>query len=417
VALFLAACGGRGAEPTVAAEPVELQLFTFDALGAVEQALIEQFEAAHPNIQVNLEPYRQQPENYLSDPAPPDLMAMVPGNPLHAAIDAGQLTDITDLWQQADLANAYPAALRNLSERDGKQYLLPIGYAWSAIYYNKQIFEQYDLQPPRTWDEFITLCDTLLLNGETPLALSGRDPFMASLWIDYLDLRLNGVDFHRQLSSGEISYEDNRTRLLFETWHSLVGRGYFVEDAFSLTDLGALTAIARNSRLDHNGGQAVMTLASPVFLADLPELFRAELDFFPFPTIDPTLSSGEVVFAVGYIVPAAAPHRSEALTFLNYLTSEEARALLLKDVNTTNLYAPAFMPAGDDSLPPMVRQGVALVQGAEAISGPYILDVSPSLQAAMSTVLRQLLVDPRSGKTFDVEGLVSQLETIRLSQE
>jgi hypothetical protein len=45
------------------------------------------------------------------------------------------------------------------------------------------------------------------------------------------------------------------------------------------------------------------------------------------------------------------------------------------------------------------------------------LDVSPSLQAAMSTVLRKLLVDPRSGKTFDVEALVSQLETIRLSQE
>ena len=39
LALLLAACGGGRAEPTIPAEPVELQMLTFDALGPVERAL------------------------------------------------------------------------------------------------------------------------------------------------------------------------------------------------------------------------------------------------------------------------------------------------------------------------------------------------------------------------------------------
>jgi ABC-type glycerol-3-phosphate transport system substrate-binding protein len=409
----LTACGTEEAEPTISAAPVEVRLVTFDALGAVERALIEEFEAQHPTITINVEQYRQQPLNYLTDATPPDLMTMAPSEEFGAMIEQGLITDISDLWQQANLELAYPAAFRALSERAGKQYLLPIGYTWNAIYYNKALFAQLNLQPPATWDEFTLLCETLLLQGETPLVISGRDTFLASFWIDYLTLGLNGADFHGQLSRGEISYADPRVRSVIETWSSLVERGYFLEESATLNTLASLTALVRNEKLQLSRGKAAMALAGPLFLSDLPEPFRAELDFFPFPTLDPSQPTSEVVLAIGYMIPRAAAHRSEALIFLEYLTSEHARQLLIQDVTTTNLYVPAFATAADDALPPTVQQGMALVQRADELVTPFVLGAPQAMQFPLSNLLRHLLTDIPSGKAFDLDGLLGELETAR----
>jgi ABC-type glycerol-3-phosphate transport system substrate-binding protein len=340
-------------------------------------------------------------------------MAFAPSERLNAAIDQGRLTDISELWQEAGLAEFYPANLRALSTHNGKQYIYPLGYTWNAIYYNKQVFAQYNLQPPTTWDELFTLCDTLLINGETPFALSGRDPFMAMLWVDYLNLRLNGPAFHRQTSGGELPYTDAQFAALFATWRSLVERGYFVPNAATLNDMATLTALARNEKLQISDAKAVMALTGPAFLNELPAVFRDELDFFPFPTIDPSIPSGEVVFAIGYLAPSAAAHRSEALLFLKYLASPEARTLLNQDADSVSLFVPAFASADNDHLPLAVKQGMALVQEADEILTPVALDLPSSTQFALAGLLRQLLADPQNGKPFNLEAALEQLEAAR----
>jgi ABC-type glycerol-3-phosphate transport system substrate-binding protein len=416
-ALLLAACG-RPAQPTATPQPVELRLISFGVLGPVEQALFDQFEASYPHIQINVEEYDQPPEAYLAELTPPDLLALVPGVRLNNAIDQGLVTDVTDLWQEANLDARYPAALRGLSERNGKQFIVPTSIIWNAIYYNKQVFAQYNLQPPQTWDEFVTLCDTLLGYGETPLVMSGDDTLMASLWIDYLDLRLNGVEFHRQLNNGEISYQDDRVRALFETWRSLVERGCFRENAANFDGSSSLAAVVRSEEVgegaEGSGDEAAMILTGSLFLGELSAEARAELDFFPFPVMDAALPVAEPVFAIGYVVPAAAAHRVEALAFLRFLTSDAARALLNQDITETSLYVPAFVSSEDENLPATVRQGIALVQGADTVTSPYFLDVPDSMQGKLDDMLPRLLAGPQSGTGFDLEGLVSELEEGRL---
>lgn len=46
--------------------------------------------------------------------------------------------------------------------------------------YNKAIFEEYSLEPPKTWDELLAVCETLQSNGIQPLGISGTfDGFYA----------------------------------------------------------------------------------------------------------------------------------------------------------------------------------------------------------------------------------------------
>lgn len=414
--LLLSACGFLGAEatPTPLPPPVELSMVNFNVLGNLEPALIQAFEAAHPNRKIKLSEYRQEPTNYLTSPTPPDILMLAPGEQLDAAIAQNLLTDITDVWQQADLTNSYPAAFRALSERDGKQFLMPLAYTWNAIYYNKQIFAQYNLQPPTTWDELMQVCDTLVSNGETPFSISGRDAFMAALWIDYLDLRLNGVEFHQQLSTGQVAYDkEARVRTLFETWRSLVERGYFLTDARTLDDLASLTALVRNEKLKLGQGKAVMALTGPLFLNNLPEAFRDELDFFPFPSIDSTRPSAEPVFAIGYVIPASAPHRLEAIEFLSFLNSPEGRAIIQKDVNSDHLYVPAFAKTETPGLPAAIKQGMNLVQSAHDLAVPYGINVPQSMFFAIDNLLRQLVFESTEGKPFDLDAALQKMEAAR----
>jgi ABC-type glycerol-3-phosphate transport system substrate-binding protein len=416
IVVSVMACGGEAAAPTATPAPILLHFVTFDALGGLERALADAFSAANPGLEVDVQNYRQAPANYLTDPNPPDLMLLVPGEQLATAIDNGLLTDISQLWQEAGLDTSYPASFRTMSERDGKQYLLPIGYTWNALYYNVALFAQYGLQPPQTWDEFITLCDTLLINGETPLALSGDDAMTASLWIDYLALRMDGADFQRQLAHGEISYEDDRVRAIFETWHSLIDRGYFLAEARTLSGLAAAMTVVRNEQLELSRGKAAMILGGPVTLNDLPALFRSELGFFPFPIIDPTLPSAEAAYTAGFVVPAAAPHREEALAFLSFLNSDVARELVGRDVQSSNLYVPALANVDADQLSPVIRQGMTIVTEADAVVSPYSVSVGQPMRVALDSMLRRLLADSSSSKPFDLNELLAALEAARLQE-
>ena len=410
VAIMAAACGS-GATPTPIPEPIKLRYVTFAGLNAAEETLVHQFEADNPQITIEVEEYRQAPDQYFAGTPVPDLMLMTPGQMLDSAIDSGKLTDLSELRQDSAAEQAYLPNLRPLGAHEGRQYFLPVGYDWSGIYYNKQIFAQFGLQPPGTWDEFIQLCETLWLNGLTPLSVSGADPFMGTLWLDYLDLRLNGPEFHRQFSAGEVGYDDPRLRSVFELWASLVEKGYFVQTAGRMGIGDALAAVAPARAA--GDAPVAMVLSGPAFMGGLAPEQRDLLGFFPFPTLDPSQPPAEVVMSIGYIVPAQAPQRDAALAFVRRLASAEGRALLVKDIVASGLYAPASATAEGEVLPERLRQGIELMQQADAVTIPYYMSVPTTLWPALSDMLRQIYVVPESGKSLDLDALLSKMEAAR----
>lgn len=409
-AIFLSACG-FGATPTPTPTPITLRYVTFSSLQAAEQTLIERFRATNPHIKFAIEQYNRAPEDYLTTTPAPDLMLITPGEFLDNAMTRSALTDLTELWVQSGADQAAPPALQALSARAGRQYYLPTGYNWNGVYYNQAVFDQFGLQPPQTWDEFLQLCETLWLNGVTPFAISGADPFMGLLWFDYLNLRLNGAAVHKAFLAGEIPFTDPRIRLAFELWASLVEKGYFLQTSATQGIDDALAMVA--PAVGGVSPQAAMVLSGPAFLGVLTPQQRGDLGFFPFPMLDFAQPPAEVVMAIGYMIPAQAPNREAALTFAGMLASEEGRNLLAADIAASGLYAPLTARFDDPSLPAGVRQGVALVSKAEAITAPTYMSVSPALWPAFMNMQRKLLTEPGSGKAFDLEGLLATLKAAR----
>lgn len=396
VLLFLLTSCGDSATPTpVAAEPVTLTLATIDVGGAwsaAEAYAMAQFQTRQPNLTFDRQGFSQAPQSYLTQSPPPDVMTSGAYAFMTQAAQQNLLQDLTELWTETGLVEAFPAGLQTLSAYEGKQYYLPIGYAWSAIYYNRAVFEQYGLQPPNTWDELLVICDTLLANGETPFSLTGRDPWITMLWFDYLDIRLNGVDFHRALTQGQIPYTDSRVLAVVELWSQLLRNGYVIEHPESLDTFTSLTALVREDNGLLDGPKAVMTLSSPFGMAALPDKFHAELDFFRFPTLDPALPLAEVVTTLGYMAPNQGAHRPETLAFLTYMGSLEGQTIMAQQLGESTMWAPARNDIDLDLLSAPVQQGQALVQAAPAFVSPYMLSLPmemwPLLDPAIASFLR-----------------------------
>jgi multiple sugar transport system substrate-binding protein/raffinose/stachyose/melibiose transport system substrate-binding protein len=408
VTSLLSACGFGGG-PTPTPEPITLRYVTFAGLDAAEQTLIERFRTANPHVSFAIEQYNRAPEEYLATSPAPDLMLITPGHFLDNAMASGALTDLTDLWAGVAAGRMANPALQALSERGGRQYYLSTGYNWNGVYYNKQVFEQFGLQPPRTWDEFLHLSETLWLNGVTPFAISGGDPFMGLLWFDYLSLRLNGPAFHAQFLAGDVRFDDPRIRLVFELWASLVEKGYFLTTSSTMSIDDALAMVTPAA----GAPQAAMVLSGPAFQGSLSPQQRTALDFFAFPILDFAQPPAEVVMTIGYMIPTQAPQRDTALAFVELLASPEGRTLLETDVAASGLYAPMSISADDASLPASVRQGMTLVQAAENVSIPYLMRVSPTMWPALITLQQRILTEPSSGRGFDLDGVLAMLEAAR----
>ena len=395
--ISLTSCGGS-AEPTpVASAPVTLTLLSFDVGEAWERAegyAIEQFQLQEPNIAFDQRPFNQSPQQAISSSPAPDLVTSGAYSFLRTAAQSGGLIDLSELWAETGLTDAFPAGFQALSATEGKQYYLPVAFGWTGIYYNRQIFDQYGLVPPTTWDEFIQICETLRANGETPLSLSGQDAWMTMLWFDYLNLRLNGADVHRALVQGQLPYNDARLQDVVETWRMLFANGYFVERSELIGTLDAVNGLVRGDKGMLGREKAVMILTGPFWLTNLPAVFMDELDFFPFPTMNANVAPAEVVTTLGYMAPKAGANPAATLAFLRYIGSQTGQTAMAQQLGTSTLWAPARSDIDDELLSATVKQGMALTGDAPNLFAPFVLSLPDGAWGVVQQAVQGYLRNP-----------------------
>lgn len=395
ILLAAAACGRDEEEIPVNLTPVAITYITFNQAteAQTEELVIQRFQEKYPSIQVTRTPYNQQPQNYLMGNATtPDVMFLWTGYLLTSAMQQNLLGNLTDVWQENGFDDAISAPIQAMSRYQGAPYFVPGGHGWTAIYYNRAIFQRYGLTPPTTWQEFIAICDTLLANGETPLSLAGNNAFVGTLWFDYLDMRLNGPDFHRRLLDGAEAYTGPEVAAVFETMRELLARGYFVETPATMGDLDSMLALIRADAADPVvRRKAVMALGSNFAVSDLPGTLLDELDFFPFPVMDAELPVGEVGITFGFVVPASAPSPAQANAFAAFMGSPESAQVLTQQTSSQLTWVPVHRDFDRSLYTDRIRQAEELVKRADAFGPPMVLSLPSSMGNALNQVLNRLL--------------------------
>jgi len=403
IAIMSASCGGSDEPTPSVSEPVTLTLLSFDIGQTWEKAeryAIEQFQLQEPNITFDQRSFNQSPQQALNTSPAPDLMTSGAYRFVAEAAQRGQVLDLSDLWAETGLNEAFSPGFQQLSAYEGKQYYLPVAFGWSGIYYNRQIFADYGLTPPTTWDEFILICDQLKANGEVPLSIGGQDAWMTMLWFDYLNLRLNGAEFHRALLQGQLPYTDARLENVMAAWQMLFANDYIVEHPESIGPTDALNSLVRGDQGLLGRQKSVMLLTGPFWMTDLPDTFAAELDFFPFPTMNANVAPAEVVTTLGYMAPRGEGNPQAVLAFLRYMGSVDGATAMTQQLGTSTLWAPARGDVAHDLLSATVQQGVALTRDVPNLFSPFVLSLPDDAWGGAQIAVQQYMRNPDDPVAF-----------------
>lgn len=172
-------------DPAPAGERVEV--YTWWASGSEKlglDALVEVFEEQHPDVTfVNGavaggagSAAKDLLDSRLAAGDPPDTFQAHAGAELGDYVEAGRLADLSDLYDEQDLRDAFPAVLVDELTVDGRIYSVPSNiHRANVVWANAAVLEAAGLDPDATYasiDDWVPALDAVRASGRTPLALA-----------------------------------------------------------------------------------------------------------------------------------------------------------------------------------------------------------------------------------------------------
>lgn len=292
----------------------------------VYQKSVADYNAAHPDRPVELQqfqndPYKQKLRVAMGAGTAADVFSNWGGGGLKEYVDRGNVQNLTDelnrdpAWKGKFFPNVMAA-----TTFDGKVYGVPFnGMEPVLLYYNKRVFADAGVQPPKTWDDLVSLVSTFKGRGITPISLGGANKWTYLMYEEYLVDRLGGPRVFDDVAAGKPNAWMNPVFIKANTMiQQLVDAGAFPDGFSSISyDTGQASALLST-------GKAAMYLMGSWDFGSIrksaPDFIKnGGLGWVPFPTVpggtgDPADVAGNP--AMFYSIPTSTKHKDTALDYL-----------------------------------------------------------------------------------------------------
>ncbi|KHE68618.1 ABC transporter substrate-binding protein [Halobacillus sp. BBL2006] len=350
------------------------------------QKVIDKFQEENPDIKVEFAPSKNTEYNTILNTAlksgeGPDIIHLRPYAPGIELADAGYLEPLDDLEGLDQYSEDTLAASKG---SDGKQYGVPLNISTTQMFYNKKIFEELSLEEPKTWDEFISLNETLKKEGYTPISLGTKESWLLSLSHGIIGpAHYGGNEFVDKITAGEKDFTSEEFQSSIDAMDEL--KKYFPEnyEGLGMEDIRTMF---------FTGDAAMFPLGSweiEVLREMNPDL---ELGFFPMPSAvgkEPTITTW---VDGSYAVNANSEHKEAAKKFVQFMTTEEFGKLFTEEFKMISAIP------GIESEDQLVND---LSQAVEEMSTPYMMLVyfaggNPSTKATIETELQGMYLGERT---------------------
>jgi ABC-type glycerol-3-phosphate transport system substrate-binding protein len=262
---------------------------------------------------------------------PPDLLQFEGYQQTRDFAAEGQLTDVTEWWQENKDRFALADAGEYACTFEGKVYCLPYTFltGWQ-IYYNPQILADNGIEVPTTMEEFLAAAETLKAAGITPIALGNKNGWPGEhWWMAFLVQRCGVEKVYQAVHMEGASFLDECFVQSAADFQSLSTSGYLSAGAAS-DDYGTAQAVFLS-------GQAAFFQTGSWFASgweqDPPPF---EVGIMPFPRFEGTEFTGDVIGAVTHVfgIPSGAKNKEAALEILDWLATDEAAQIWATNGNS-----------------------------------------------------------------------------------
>ncbi|MFN3391940.1 MAG: ABC transporter substrate-binding protein [Meiothermus ruber] len=211
------------------AQSGKLEIFSWWAgdEGPALQALIDLYKKRYPNVEVINATVtggsgvnaRAVLKTRMLGGDPPDSFQVHAGQELIGTwVVADRMEDLTPLFNQEGWMTKFPKGLIDLLSYKGKIYSVPVNiHRSNVMWYVPAKLREWGVQPPKTWAEFLTVCQTLKGKGlEAPLAL-GENWTQQHLW-ESVALGVLGAADYANLWTGKLRFNDPKAVAVWNTF-------------------------------------------------------------------------------------------------------------------------------------------------------------------------------------------------------
>ncbi len=196
-------------------------------------------------------------------------------------VAAGKMEPLNDLYEKEGWMDKFPKSLIDMVSKDGKIYSVPVNiHRGNVLWYNKKIFAENGLQPPKTFDEFFQVAEKLKAKGITPLALGDKEPWTATHIFETVLLGTLGTEDYKKLWTGELSFDDPKVKEAVNTFKKMLN--YVNEDHSSRNWQDAAQLVGK--------GEAAMNIMGDwvkgYFVNDLKLKVNEDFGYVPTPNTE-----------------------------------------------------------------------------------------------------------------------------------
>jgi raffinose/stachyose/melibiose transport system substrate-binding protein len=318
------------AAPATPAAPVTLTLwhnYGTEANAKVTDALVKAYEAAYPNVTINV--VSQPADNYFAllktasiSKTGPDLLTMWTG--LFALQNQGFLEPLNQ-YIPVDTLNKFDGinwCSKDLNVQTGA-ICVPLDLQFYNGFYNKALFTKAGISSfPTTWTELYAACDKLKAINVLPFTYGTGLQALNAGFYPYYDLSymmmMFSVDDWKKLFDGQIPWTDPRIVDQLTKWAALKTKGCTNEDV-----------LANNESVSQfESGKAAMTMEGSWGFQEFSAKLGADVGVFVPPFSD-TPIKGVVEFpGNGFGVTNYSQHKADAAAFLAWMVTPDAQKII-----------------------------------------------------------------------------------------
>jgi glucose/mannose transport system substrate-binding protein len=235
IAALLAGCSSGSSSSSSASDKVEvMSWWVSPSEKAALQTLVSAFEKQHPGVtlvdssvtggaganeQVAL-------SSRLLNNDPPDLWQTFPGKSLAAWKSAGDIDDVSSVYQKTGLASEIPKTLLDTLTIDGKQWAVPTeAHRQNNLFYNTAVLKKAGVALPAsgyTMDQFATDLAKVNATGTPGLCVGGSDRFTSVEIFEDTLLSQVGADGWSQISQDRFDWGGPQVKAALTTYGSIM---------------------------------------------------------------------------------------------------------------------------------------------------------------------------------------------------
>lgn len=298
--------------------------FPDDPYNSFIESKLHEYEAAHPDIKFEItsaqnQDYKEKIKVVVGGDDTPDIFFSWAGDFTERFIRQNLILDLTPYfdsdpdWKDSLLENQ----MKIYTNDDGMIYGVPFRLDCKLFFYNTDIFNQYGLTAPTTFDELLADCQTLLDAGVTPIAYGNQEPWAGLHYLGTLN---------------QICVPDEiRAKDYDPTTGEFTDPGYLQALEYYQQLLPYMTPNADGVKPDMARSMFAMGQAA-IYYGELIEIpyIKSDADdlnfgMFKFPEIEGAAGNQEILTGApeGFVISSKTQYPDECVAFLKWFLGQE----------------------------------------------------------------------------------------------